>query len=37
MADFKIPLVLEEMIPDGLLIHNHLHKQADRQNSNPDK
>ena len=37
MTDFEIPLVLEEMIPDGSLIHKHLPKQADRQNSNPDK
>ena len=37
MTDFEIPLLLEEMIPDRSLIHNHLHKQADRQNSNPDK
>ena len=29
MADFKIPPVLEEMIPDGALIHKHLPKQAD--------
>ena len=29
MADFEIPPVLEEMIPDGLLIHKHLPKQAD--------
>ena len=29
MADFEIPLVLEEMIPDGSLIHKHLPKQAD--------
>ena len=29
MADFKIPPVLEEMIPDGALIHKHLLKQAD--------
>ena len=37
MADFEIHLVLEEMIPDGSLIHKHLPKQADRKNSNPDK
>ena len=30
MADFEIPPVLEEMIPDGSLIHKHLPKQADR-------
>ena len=29
IADFKIPPVLEEMIPDGALIHKHLPKQAD--------
>ena len=29
MADFEIPPVLEEMIPDGTLIHKHLPKQAD--------
>ena len=29
MTDFEIPLVLEKMIPDGSLIHNHLPKQAD--------
>ena len=29
MADFEIPLVLEEMIPDGSLIHKRLPKQAD--------
>ena len=29
MADFKIPPVLEEMIPDGALIHKPLSKQAD--------
>ena len=29
MADFEIPPVLEEMIPDGALIHTHLPKQAD--------
>ena len=29
MADFDIPPVLEEMIPDGSLIHKHLPKQAD--------
>ena len=29
MADFEIPPVLEEMIPDGALIHKHLSKQAD--------
>ena len=29
MADFEIPPVLEEMIPDGSLIHKHLPKQAD--------
>ena len=29
MADFEIPLVLEEMIPDGSLIHKHPPKQAD--------
>ena len=29
MADFEIPPVLEEMIPDGSLIHMHLPKQAD--------
>ena len=29
MADFEIPPVLEEMIPDGTLIHNHLPKQVD--------
>ena len=29
MADFEIPPVLEEMIPDGALIHKHLPKQAD--------
>ena len=28
MADFEIPPVLEEMIPDGSLIHKHLPKQA---------
>ena len=37
MTDFEITLVLEEMIPDGSLIHKHLPKQVDRQNSNPDK
>ena len=30
MADFEIPPVLEEMIPDGSLIHKHLPKQADK-------
>ena len=29
IADFEIPPVLEEMIPDGSLIHKHLPKQAD--------
>ena len=29
MADFEIPPVLEEMIPDGALIHRHLPKQVD--------
>ena len=29
MADFEIPQVLEEMIPDGALIHKHLPKQTD--------
>ena len=29
MTDFEIPPVLEEVIPDGSLIHNHLPKQAD--------
>ena len=29
MKDFEIPPVLEEMIPDGSLIHKHLPKQAD--------
>ena len=29
MTDFEIPPVLEEMIPDGSLIHKHLPKQAD--------
>ena len=29
MADFEIPPVLEEMIPDGTLIHRHLPKQSD--------
>ena len=29
MADFEIPPVLEEMIPDGTLIHKHLPKQSD--------
>ena len=29
MTDFEIPLVLEEMIHDGSLIHKHLPKQAD--------
>ena len=29
MTDFEIPPVLEEMIPDGSLIHKHLSKQAD--------
>ena len=29
MTDFEIPRVLEEMIPDGSLIHKHLPKQAD--------
>ena len=29
MTDFEIPPVLEEMIPDGTLIHKHLPKQAD--------
>ena len=29
MTDFEIPPVLEEMIPDGALIHKHLPKQAD--------
>ena len=28
MTDFEIPPVLEEMIPDGSLIHKHLPKQA---------
>ena len=29
MTDFEIPPVLEEMTPDGALIHKHLPKQAD--------
>ena len=29
MTDFEIPPVLEEMIPDGTLIHKHLSKQTD--------
>ena len=29
MTDFVIPPVLEEMIPDGTLIHKHLPKQSD--------
>ena len=29
ITDFEIPPVLEEMIPDGSLIHKHLPKQAD--------
>ena len=29
MADFEIPPVLEEMIPDGALIHRHVPKQVD--------
>ena len=29
MTDFEIPPVLEEMIPDGTLIHKHLPKQSD--------
>ena len=29
ITEFEIPLVLEEMIPDGSLIHKHLPKQAD--------
>ena len=29
IVDFEIPPVLEEMIPDGSLIHKHLPKQAD--------
>ena len=29
MTDFEIPPVLEEMIPDGALIHKHLPRQAD--------
>ena len=29
MTDFEIPPVLEEMVPDGALIHKHLPKQAD--------
>ena len=29
VTDFEIPPVLEEVIPDGLLIHKHLPKQAD--------
>ena len=29
MTDFEIPPVLEEMIPDGTLIHRHLPKQSD--------
>ena len=29
IIDFEIPPVLEEMIPDGSLIHKHLPKQAD--------
>ena len=29
MTDFEIPPILEEMIPDGMLIHKHLPKQAD--------
>ena len=33
MADFEIPSVLEEMIPDGSLIHKHLPKQADKTKS----
>ena len=28
MTDFEIPPVLEEMIPDGALIHKHLPRQA---------
>ena len=31
MADFEIPPVLEEMIPDGALIHKHLPRQADME------
>ena len=29
MIDFEIPPVLEDMIPDGALIHKHLPRQAD--------
>ena len=29
MTDFEIPPILEEMIPDGALIHKHLPRQAD--------
>ena len=29
MTDFEIPPVLEEVIPDGALLHRHLPKQAD--------
>ena len=29
MTDFEIPPVLEEMVPDGPLIHKHLPKQCD--------
>ena len=29
LADFEIPPVLEEMTPDGALIHKHLPKQTD--------
>ena len=29
MTDFEIPPVLEDMIPDGALIHKHLPRQAD--------
>ena len=29
LEDFEIPPVLEEMIPDGALIHKHLPKQTD--------
>ena len=29
MSDFEIPPVLEDMIPDGALIHKHLPRQAD--------
>ena len=37
MTDFEIPPVLEEIIPDGSLIHKHLPKQADiDKNSNSD-